>query len=160
MSIPPPPKDLPAAPHVRVANAYHSLSIHLLRRARMADRDSGLTPERLSLLSVLVYAGAQTIGALAAMEGVSAPAISRNVSALERLGLARRKRGADAREVMVECTARARRLVEAGRRRRIAMIAELFAGLDRKEIAALESAATILASCVAPPPSEREKDVV
>jgi hypothetical protein len=36
-----------------VANQLHALSVHLLRQARISDREAGLTPERLSLLSIL-----------------------------------------------------------------------------------------------------------
>lgn len=104
-----------------------------------------MSPERLSLLSVLVFAGARTIGRLAEIEGVSAPAISRIVSALEESGLASRKRGsADAREVLVEATRAGRALVEAGRRRRIELIAEEFAALSGRDIAALGRVAAIL----------------
>ena len=140
MSIPPLPEGLEESDLARAANALHSASIHVLRRARAADRESGLTPERLSLLSVLVYAGARTIGALAAIEGVSAPAISRIVTALEASGLARRGRTKDAREVTVAATARGRRLVEEGRRRRLMLIArelERFARSDLQKIRAV-----------------------
>jgi DNA-binding MarR family transcriptional regulator len=129
----------------RAANALHSLSIHLLRRARMADREAGLSPERLSLLSVLVFAGPRTINALAEIEGVSAPAISRIVSSLEATGFASRERSrSDAREVKVSATARGRRLVERGRKRRLEIIAASFSGLDRRDLAALADVAQIL----------------
>jgi DNA-binding MarR family transcriptional regulator len=124
----------------------HSLAIRLLRRARMADRETGLSPERLSLLSVVTFAGPQTIGDLAEIEGVSAPAISRIVSSLEATGYAARERNrTDAREVRVSATARGKRLVEKGRRRRLEIIAAMFEGLDRKDIAALNDIAGILA---------------
>lgn len=121
---------------MRAANALHSLSIHLLRRARAADKETGLSPERISLLSVLNFVGPQTVGALAEIEDVSAPAISRIVSALETLGLAKRERArADARQVLVCATAKGRRLVERGRRGRIEIIAEALAVLSPAELA-------------------------
>ena len=145
MSIPPLPEGLDDTPATRAANALHSLAIHLLRRAREADKETGLGPERLSLLSVLVFAGPRTVSALAAIEGVSAPAISRIASSLENSGLAQRARNEkDAREVTVSATARGKRLMEKGRRRRLEIIAGAFAGLDRKELAALAEVGAIL----------------
>ena len=87
MSTPPLPSGLAPSSVLEVANRLHSAAIHLLRRARIADRDSGLSPERLSLLSVLVYAGPRTLSQLAEIEQVSRPAISRSVKALTKDGL-------------------------------------------------------------------------
>lgn len=143
MSIPPLPKGLPDTAETRVANALHSLSIRLLRRARAADRETGLGPERLSLLSVLVYAGPQSVGALAAIEDVSPPAVSRIVAALEAQGLAARAR--DGRMVTVRATAKGKRLMEEGRRRRLELIAKDLAGLGRADLATLKKAAGVLA---------------
>lgn len=127
------------------ANALHSLAIHLLRRARSADEETGLGPERLSLLSVVAYGGAKNIGALAEAEGVSAPAISRIVKSLEGAGLVARTRApGDAREVIVAATVKGRKLMERGRRRRIELIAEELQGLSRRELSAITAAAAIL----------------
>jgi DNA-binding MarR family transcriptional regulator len=145
VSIPPLPKGLAASPHADAANALHTLAIRLLRRARAADRKTGLSPERLSLLSVLAYAGPKTVGALAEAEGVSAPAISRSLTSLEGLGLARRERaGADARSVLVRATPKGRRLMEEGRRRRLEIIAAMLARLDRRDVATLKAIAGVL----------------
>lgn len=139
MSIPPLPDGVENSRRMRAANALHSLAIHILRRARAADRDTGLTRERLSLLSVLVYAGPRTISALAAIEDVSAPAISRNAKALEGLGLVRRSKfKEDAREVIVAATAKGRRLVETGRRGRLALVAADLAALSPADLETLE----------------------
>lgn len=111
----------------------------------MADRETGLSPERLSVLSVLVFAGPRSIGALAEAEGVSAPAISRIVSSLEATGFVSRERSkGDAREVRVSATAKARRLVERGRRRRLEIIASELQKLDRRDVATLADVAGIL----------------
>ncbi|HXI87618.1 MAG TPA: MarR family transcriptional regulator [Parvularculaceae bacterium] len=145
MSTPPLPSGLADTPETRAANALHSLSIHLLRRARAADRATGLNAERLSVLSVLTFAGPQTIGALAAIEGVSAPAISRIVSALETLGLVLRQRtDLDRRSVTVQASAKGRKLVERGRKGRIEIIAEMFEALDRTDLAILNDVARVL----------------
>lgn len=125
MSIPPLPKELPQTELNKRANALHSLSIHLLRRAREADKQSGLSPERLSLLSVLTYAGPQSATNLAQLESVSPPAISRIIVSLEKLGLVRKVRNLDdARGVTIHATAKGRKIVETGRKRRLLLIAD------------------------------------
>lgn len=121
------------------------MAIRLLRRARAADRESGLSPERLSVLSVLAFAGPQKIGALAEIEGVTPPAISRIVTSLENLGLAARQReGADAREVKAAATIKGRRLVEQGRRRRLELVVQDLEVLTVAERKKLRAAAIII----------------
>jgi DNA-binding MarR family transcriptional regulator len=146
VSIPPLPRRLPADDErVAVANRLNSVAIHLLRRIARTDQQSGLTAERMSLLSVLVYGGDRTIGQLAEAERLTAPAITRTVSLLEEQGLVRRTRSAaDRRVVTVRATAAGRRLMEAARARRIASLAEDLATLSRADLAALNRAATIL----------------
>ncbi len=145
MSIPSLPAGAEKTELMQIANALHSLSVHLLRRARTADKTSGLTPERLSLLSVLAYAGPQSINRLSEIEGVSAPAISRSVSSLEKMGLVGRIRGRDDnRAVIVRTTPRGKRLMETGRRRRIELIAEELALLDKKSLSRLTHISSVL----------------
>lgn len=147
MATPPLPGGLTDDRVHRIANQLHSAAIHLLRRARVVDRQAGLTAERLSLLSVLSYAGPRTIGQLADAELVSRPAISRIVSALEDAGLARRKKTAsDRRLVLVHATAKGRRVMEAARKRRLETIAAELAGLDGSALSALERAGPVLES--------------
>lgn len=84
------------------ARHLNSAAIHLLRGLRAADRASGLTPARLSALSVLVFGGPSTLGHLAATEDVAAPTMTRIVDGLEQLGLATREIHPDsARQVLV-----------------------------------------------------------
>ncbi len=134
MSIPPLPEGLINNDLTRTANAMHSFAIHLLRRAREADKQSGLSPERLSLLSVLTYAGPLTVTRLSELESVSLPAISRIVSALEQRGLVKRTRSReDARTVIINATSKGRRVMEKGRRRRLEIIADELSLLPRKD---------------------------
>ena len=146
MSIPPLPRGLPADDdRVVVANRLNSVAIHLLRRIARTDEQSGLTAERMSLLSVLVYGGDRTIGQLASAERLTAPAITRTVSLLEEQGLVKRLRSAtDRRVVTVTATASGRRLMEAARARRIATLAEDLRPLSRTDLATLNRAAAIL----------------
>ena len=69
-----------------MADRLHSAALHLLRRLRTEDDALGVSPPRLSALSVVVFAGPIGIGALAAAEGVTAPTMSRLVDGLERDG--------------------------------------------------------------------------
>ena len=108
-----------------VADRLHSAAIHLLRRIRKVDEASGLSAARLSALSVLVFGGATTIGGLAHAEQVSAPTISRLVSGLERDGFVVREADeGDARAVRVRATAKGTRVLQEGRRRRVAELDE------------------------------------
>jgi DNA-binding MarR family transcriptional regulator len=149
MSIPPLPQGLRDSEISRAANALHSLAIHVLRRARAADLASGLNPERLSLLSALVYGGPRRVGDLAAIEGVSMPAVSRTLTGLEKLGLAARRRDpTDARVVLAQATAKGKRLMEQGRRRRLEIVCELLARLDRREVGAVAAVGALLPKMV------------
>jgi len=109
------------------------------------DEALGLGPARLSALSVVVFGGPLSLGALARAEQVSAPTMSRLVVALERAGLVRRRAdGKDGRVVRVAATARGERLMQEGRRRRIAELTSLLDGLPLARRAVLDEAVGIL----------------
>jgi DNA-binding MarR family transcriptional regulator len=128
-----------------VADRLHSAAIHLLRRIRKVDEASGLSAARLSALSVLVFGGPTTVGGLARAEQVSAPTMSRLVSGLERDGFVVREADeGDARAVRVRATAKGTRVLQAGRRRRVAELDELLDGLSDNELRTLGSAAEIM----------------
>ena len=119
-----------------VADLIHSASIHVLRRASEKDVETGLTRARLSALSVVVFAGPLTLGALAEAEGVRPATMTNIVTALERDGLVRRKpNAADGRSVLIEATAAGMRALQRGRARRIDAIAERLDDLDPDELA-------------------------
>jgi DNA-binding MarR family transcriptional regulator len=124
-----------------VANRLHSAAIHLLRRARRVDPESQLPAPQLSALSVIVYGGPITLGALAAAEQVRPPTMTRLVAALEAAGLVRRASdAADRRIVRMSATPKGRRLLEAGRDRRIGAIAADLGRLTAAELRAVERA--------------------
>jgi DNA-binding MarR family transcriptional regulator len=129
----------------RLANRLNSAAIHLLRRISRDDGADGVTPARLSALSVLVYGGAGTVGELARRQGVSLPTISRMVDALVRDGLVVRATDpGDRRAVRLEVTRRGREVMERGRARRIERLAANLAPLTPGELAALEQAVAAL----------------
>ena len=137
---------------VQVADRLHSAAIHLLRSLRREDDAVGLSAPRLSALSVVVFAGPVTLGALAAAEQVRPPTMTRLVQALEAEGLVTRHPDpADGRVVRVAATARGRRLLAAGRARRVAALARRLAALPPAERRALAQAAELVERLAAPP---------
>jgi DNA-binding MarR family transcriptional regulator len=139
-----------------LADRLHSAAIHLLRRARRVDEETGLTAARLSALSILVFGGPTTLGGLARAEQVSAPTMSRLVNALERDALAAREPHADdGRAVVIDATEAGRRILEKGRERRIAELVGMLSELSPDEVRTLESATRIVERICARPPSAR-----
>ncbi len=129
----------------QAADQLHSAAIHLLRRVWSEDRKTGLTPARLSALSVLVFGGARSLGELADAEHVTAPTMSAIVKRLQEDGLVRRRPHPDDRRALtIEPTAKGTRLMQLARQRRIGALASLFEGLAAHEIEALRSAAEIV----------------
>lgn len=128
-----------------LAERLHALAIHLLRRVRPADAESGLSAARLSALSVLVFGGARSLGELAEAEQVTAATMSRLVSGLEAEGLVKRERDrSDARRLRVSATAAGRRALHAGRARRVALMWGMLDGLDAEARASVLEAVEIL----------------
>ena len=128
-----------------VADRLHSAALHLLRRLRTEDDALGISPPRLSALSVVVFAGPIGIGALAAAEGVAAPTMTRLVDGLERDALVRRRADpADARGVLVEATAAGRTILKKGRRRRVRTLAERLEGLSAEELEQIGRGAALI----------------
>jgi len=98
-------------------------------------------------LSVLAFAGPKTGSQLADIEMVSRPAITRIVQSLEEAGLVDRLRGTlDRRQVVVRATRRGRKLMEAGRKKRVERIIGDLARLKRDELAVLDEATRLLES--------------
>jgi DNA-binding MarR family transcriptional regulator len=130
---------------VATADRLHSAAIHLLRRLRKRDMESGEGPARLSALSVLVFGGAKTLGELAAAEQVKPPTMSRIVAGLERSKLVQITRDPqDARRMQIQATAKGKKLLQQGRQRRIEYLAGQLEPLDSQELAQLSAAAEIL----------------
>jgi DNA-binding MarR family transcriptional regulator len=123
-----------------VASALNSGAIHLLRSLAAVDRQAGLTPARLSALSVIVFAGPRQLGELAAAEGVAGPTMTRIVDGLVGGGLAeRRPDPGDARAAVIAATQAGEDLMRAAAGRRISAIASAIAELpaaDRRRLTA------------------------
>ena len=128
-----------------LADRLHSASIHLLRRVRRQDIQTGLTPARLSALSVIVFGGRVTLGDLAAAEQVRPPTMTRLVETLEGDGFVARERDAkDQRVVWVRATPRGERVMFKGRQRRVEARAALLRPLHAGDRSTLAKAADIV----------------
>ena len=145
-----------AATPEAVADRLHSVAIHLLRQLRREDEATGLSAARLSALSVVVFAGPLPVGELARAEQVRSPTMSRVVADLEALGLvSRAPSSSDGRAVEVRATAKGRRVLQAGRTRRVATLTRRLERLAPADLAVLERAAAVLETALATPAGGR-----
>lgn len=132
---------------MRVADRLHSASIHLLRRLRVRDRETGIGPAQLSALSVLVFGGAKSLAELAEIEQVKPPTMSRIVAGLEKSKLAKREVSAeDGRRIRILPTAKGEKAMWEGRRRRVEMLADLISDLSGNEVQQLSEIAEMMES--------------
>ena len=139
------PNGTPPERPVDIANRLNSAAIHLLRRIARDDGVDGVTGARLSALSVLVYGGPLSNGALARRERVSTPTMSRLVDALVRDGyVSRAEHAEDRRQTRLSPTAAGRALMERGRARRIERLAGELEGLAAVDLEAMEHALDVL----------------
>jgi DNA-binding MarR family transcriptional regulator len=128
-----------------VAGRLHSAAIHFLRAARTVDAESGLSPARLSAMSVLVFGGPRTVGGLAEVEGVRSPTMTQLVNGLEAGGLVRRRAvREDGRRVVVEATPAGSRLLRQAQGRRLDVLVDLLATASEEELDLLDRASAVL----------------
>lgn len=133
------------APPTRLVEGLHAVSIHLLRRARIGDLTSGLSPARLSALSVIVYAGPLQLKVLADAEQVKPPTMTKLVQALETDGLVQKEKDPeDGRAYRLIATPKGKALLESARQRRLEVLREALSDLTEEELGTLDAATTIL----------------
>ena len=129
--VPADPRDL--------ATRLHAAAVRLLRTLRREDDGSGLSAPRLSALSVIVFAGPVSLAELAAAEQVRSPTMSRIVDALVAAGLVTREAAPnDRRSVRIAATGEGRRVMEAGRERRVRALVgrlETLSGSEHRALA-------------------------
>ena len=141
-------KSLASAELLETADKLHSAAIHLLRRLRVRDRESGIGPAQLSALSVLVFGGPRSLGELADAEQVRPPTMSRIVSGLTEAGLVKREGTEDGRRVRLVATAKGMKILWEGRRRRVESLANALAALGETERGRLRELAELLPEIV------------
>jgi DNA-binding MarR family transcriptional regulator len=128
-----------------VAERLHGAAIRLIRRLRKSDEASGLAAPKLSALSVLVFGGPHTVKELAAAEQVRAPTMSRLLAELEGAGLVQKSKDPeDRRIVRVQATARGRNLLDAGKSRRLEVLAAQIRSLDVHERRLISTAVKVI----------------
>ena len=145
MEVPDLPKPLRRTPLNLAANHIETVMVQWARRYRVPEEHTGLTPERLELLSLLCWEGPLPANEMAALLGVSPPAITRMVNGLEELGFVRRGKAViDGRLVVIRPTAAGRRAMERGRANRIRAMAMKLRGRSDRELLQLENGLRIL----------------
>ena len=133
---------------LETADRLHSAAVHLLRRLRVRDRESGIGPAQLSALSVLVFGGPRSLGELADAEQVRPPTMSRIVSGLQRAGLVKREATEDGRRVRLLATPKGSKMLWEGRKRRIESLANALELLGETERGRLAELAGLLGQIV------------
>jgi Transcriptional regulators len=128
-----------------LADRLHSAAIHLLRTLRRVDDETGLTAPRLSVLSVLVFAGPRTLGQLAKAEQVRPPTMTRLIAALEEDGYVKRiTDSTDGRVTIISATKKGEALMWLGRSRRVESLAARLDKLSKHDLRDLDHAATMI----------------
>lgn len=132
-----------------MASGLHSAAIRLLRAVRREDKLTGISPPRLSALSVLAFGGPMSLADLAAAEEVRAPTMSRIVEGLVKDGLATREADpGNRRKVRIAATAEGKLRLEAGRERRVRALADRLRRLADSEQRALARGVEVLERAV------------
>ena len=129
-----------------LAARLDSVAIHLVRRLAREDVVVvGLSSVRLSALAVLAVDGPCTLGALAHSERVTAPSMTRLVSAMEADGLVQRIPSAqDGRKVFVRMTTRGADLLHAAREQRLSALTTWLAPVGAEGLRCLDDATVLL----------------
>lgn len=127
------------------AQRLHSVAIHLLRRVRRVDEATGLSGPRLSVLSVVVFAGPVTLTELAAAEQVKPPTMTRLVQALEDDGyIVRTPDALDGRVSRIAASPKGRAAMMEGRANRVRALTALLSALSVREQKTLRKAVQML----------------
>src|SRR3954447_9471356 len=116
-----------------VANALRPVLLRLARRLRREIHPLGITGGQATLLLTIQREPGIGVRALADGEGVSAPAISAQISRLERAGLVERTAGADRRRVGLTVTDEAARVLEQVRSLRTAWLVSRLRTLEPRD---------------------------
>jgi len=128
-----------------LAHTVRIAVMRLSRRLRNRGGDSSLTLSQISALATLDRSGALTPGALAELEMVQPPSMTRLLAVLEERGLVvSAPHPDDGRQKLVRVTPMAHRMLVADRAEREAWLVQRMATLTDRELAALRAAAPIL----------------
>ncbi|KAA1422873.1 MarR family transcriptional regulator [Mumia zhuanghuii] len=124
-------------------------AIARLNRRLRQERHSDLTPNQISILGTLHHHGPLTPGAIAAIEQVQPPSVTRTVNCLVDNGLVERTtHPTDRRQVVVSISQEGREGLAVERDRRDTWLAGRLAALTTEERAVLRDAAALLEKLV------------
>jgi DNA-binding MarR family transcriptional regulator len=119
--------------------------MRLARRLRAEKSDDTLTLTQLSALASLAKYGPLSPTALAEIERVQPPSMTRVIAHLEQLGLATRvAHPSDRRQSVIDLSVAGWDRIAEDRRRSRAWLARVLADLDEEDRAALEAAVPLL----------------
>lgn len=122
-----------------------AVSVSRLSRRLRQERRSDLTATQLSALGTLWRHGPLTAGALAGLEQVRPPSMTRTVGCLVAAGTVRREpHPTDGRQVVLDLSDHGRALLEAERRRRDHWLAQRLGALTADQRDLLRRAAPLL----------------
>ena len=130
-----------------VAALLNEQFARLSRQLRTIELPEGMTPERLSALSVIDKRGPISVTALAVNEKVRPATMSRMVTALVEEGLV--KRGddkTDGRGVLVSTTPKGRRVYLRAQEQRLQHFAEVLESLSNEQLTAMRNLTSALES--------------
>ena len=129
-----------------VARLRGALAVISRRVERQVPND-GLPPAQLAVLGTIKRDGPVGAGEVAEIEGLNPTMVSRILGKLEAAGLVLREADPDdGRAVLLRVTRSGRELFERRRRQRTKVFADLLAGLDADDSAALHRALPALES--------------
>ena len=121
-----------------IAALLHEQFARLTRRLRTLELPSGMTPERLSALSVIEKRGPISVTALAETEMVRPATMSRMITALGTEGLVKRSDDkSDGRGVLVSVTPKGRRAFQRAQEQRLSRFAEVVESLSDDQLVAM-----------------------
>ncbi|MCU1494447.1 MAG: MarR family transcriptional regulator [Acidimicrobiaceae bacterium] len=129
----------------QLASALRISVMRLARRMRAEKSDESLTLTQLSALAVIAKHGPLSPTALAELERVQPPSMTRVIAILEERGLAIRiPHPSDRRQSVIEISPAGRALIDEDRRRRTVWLARVLDDLEAEDRAALKIAVPIL----------------
>jgi DNA-binding MarR family transcriptional regulator len=128
-----------------IAALLHEQFARLTRRLRTLELPHGMTPERLSALSVIEKRGPISVTALADTELVRPATMSRMITALVDEGLVKRSNDKnDGRGVLISVTPKGRRAYQRAQDQRLSRFAEVLESLSDEQLGAMRNLAEAL----------------
>ncbi len=123
-----------------IAALLHEQFARLTRRLRTLELPQGMTPERLSALSVIEKRGPISVTALADNEMVRPATMSRMITALVDEGLVKRTDDKnDGRGVLISVTPKGRRAYQRAQEQRLSRFAEILDSLSDEQVGAMRN---------------------